>query len=345
MRIRKHVHSWIDDRHGKAKARYYFRRRGCKQVPLPGLPGSPEFEQAYQAALAGTSLPSTVGEKRIRVGSIDALVVAYLNSPGFIALRPSTQQVYRGIIETFAKEHGSKPVAGLTREHIEKMLARKAKTPGAANHWLRMLKTVLKFGVRSGMCANDPARDVEFIKRKIVGFHCWTEDEIAQFEAHHPVGSKARLALALLLYTAQRRGDVVKMGRQHIRNGAIAVVQEKTNKPLMIPIHPALQIVLDATPSEHLTFLTTSYGQPFTSDGFGNWFKKQCDAAGLPKHCTAHGLRKAACRRLAEAGCSANVIASISGHKTLKEVERYTRAADQEKMARAAMAAMVKGVG
>jgi integrase len=271
-RIRKHVHSWIDNRHGLCRARYYFRRRGCKQVPLPGLPGSVEFEQAYQAALAGS--PLLVGEKRIRVGS--ALALAYLNSPGFIALRPSTQQVYRGIIEPFAKAHGDKPLSGLTREHIEKMLARKAKTPGAANHFLRMLKTMLKFGVRSGMVAQDPARDVEFIKRQIVGFHCWTEDEIAQFEAHHPIGTKARLAFALLLYTGQRRGDVVRMGRQHIRNGAIAVTQQKTGVALAIPIHPALRAVIDATPSEgHLTLLTSSYGQPFTADGFGNWFAKQ----------------------------------------------------------------------
>jgi integrase len=344
-RIRPYVHHWIDNRHGRAKGRYFFRRRGFKQVPLPGMPGQPQFEEAYQATLAGTPLPSTVGAKRVRVGSIDALVLTYFGSPAFMALKPSTQQIYRGIVEAFTKEHGSKPLALLTRQHIEMLLARKAKTPGAAAHWLRMIKTLMKFAVRSGMRTDDPARDVEFIQRKIAGFHTWTESEIEQFESAHPVGSKARLALALLLYTAQRRGDVVRMGRQHIRNGAIAVVQAKTGKPLMIPIHPTLQTIIEASPSEHLTLLTTFYGQPFTADGFGNWFRKQCDAAGLPKHCSAHGLRKAACRRLAEAGCSANVIASISGHKTLREVERYTKAADQERMARQGMAAMVKGIG
>jgi integrase len=65
------------------------------------------------------------------------------------------------------------------------------------------------------MRAGDPARDIEYIKRKSAGFRTWSEDEIATFEAHHPVGSKTRLALALLLYTAQRRSDVVRMGRQH----------------------------------------------------------------------------------------------------------------------------------
>ena len=146
----------------------------------------------------------------------------------------------------------------------------------------------------------------------------------------------------MLLYTAQRRSDVVKMGRQHIRAGVVHVRQQKTGTMLAIPVHPSLQAVLDASPSEHLTFLTTAYGKPFTAAGFGNWFRDQCDAAGLPAHCAAHGLRKAACRRLAEAGCSANVIASISGHTTLREVERYTKAADQERMARQGMAAIIK---
>ena len=342
-RIRPYVHHWIDNRHNRAKGRYFFRRRGFKQVALPGLPGSPEFETAYQAAMAGTPLPSTIGAKRIRAGSIDALVIAYFNSPMFLGLASATQATYRGILEGFTREHGAKPLALLTRKHLEAMLARRMATPAAANHWLRLVKTLLRFAVREQLRADDPARDIDYIKRKVAGFHTWNEDEIAQFEAHHLIGSKARLALALLLYTAQRRSDVVKMGRQHVRAGVVHVRQQKTGAMLAIPIHPALQAVLDATPSEHLTFLVTEYGKPFTAAGFGNWFRDQCDAAGLPKHCAAHGLRKAACRRLAEAGCSANVIASISGHTTLREVERYTKAADQERMARQGMAAIIKG--
>jgi integrase len=342
-RIRKYVHSFIDRRYGGAKVRHYFRRRGFKQTPLPGIPGSPEFEQAYAAAMANEPLPSTVGEKRIRAGSIDALVISYFNSPGFLALAPATQATYRGILEGFTREHGSKPLAPLTRKHLAAVLARKMKTPAAANHWLRLIKQLMRFAVREGMRPDDPARELDYIKRKSTGFATWNEDEITQFEAHHPIGSKPRLALALLLYTAQRRSDVVKMGRQHIRNGVVHVRQQKTGAMLAIPVHPALQAVLDATASEHLTFLTTAYGKPFTAAGFGNWFREQCDAAGLPKHCAAHGLRKAACRRLAEAGCSANVISAISGHSSLRLVELYTKAADQERMARQGMAAMVKG--
>lgn len=167
-----------------------------------------------------------------------------------------------------------------------------------------------------------------------------TEDEIAQFEAKHPVGSKARLALALLLYTAQRRSDVVRMGRQHVRAGVVQVRQQKTGSMLAKPLHPALAEIIEATPNNQLTFLTTSFGKPFTAPGLGNWFRDRCNEAYLPRHCAAHGLRKAACRRLAEAGCSANVIAAISGHRTLTEVSRYTKAADQERLARAGVPAI-----
>jgi integrase len=343
MTRRKYVHSFIDDRYGKAKARYYFRRRGHKQVALPGMPGSPAFEEAYAAAMANAPMPTDIGAKRIRAGSIDALVIAYFNSPGFLSLSPATQATYRGILEGFTREHGPKPLAPLTRKHLEAMLARRMATPAAANHWLRLVKQLMRFAVREGMRPDDPARDIDYIKRKTAGFHTWTEDEIAAFEAHHPIGTKARLALALLLYTAQRRSDVVKIGRQHVRASVVHVRQQKTGTMLAIPVHPALQAILDATPGEHLTFLVTEYGKPFTAAGFGNWFRDRCDEAGLPKHCAAHGLRKAACRRLAEAGCSANVIAAISGHTTLREVERYTKAADQERMARQGMAAMVTG--
>src|SRR5262249_9754626 len=172
------------------------------------------------------------------------------------------------------------------------------------------------------------------------GFHGWTDDEIARFEAHHPVGSKARLAHALLLYTGQRRGDVIRMGRQHIRDGVLTITQEKTSVTVPVPVHPQLRAILDATPSEHLPFLVTQRGKPFPGPRFTQWFRNHCNAAGLPKRCVPHGLRKAAGRKLAEAGCTAHEIMAILGHTTLKEAERYTRDFDRAKLARSAMARM-----
>jgi integrase len=170
------------------------------------------------------------------------------------------------------------------------------------------------------------------------GHHTWTEDEIAQFEAHHPIGSRERLAFALGLHTGQRRGDVIRMGRQHIKGDVLRVTQRKTGAALALPIHPELAAVLATVPATQLTFLQTLRGTPFTDHAFSDWFGKACDAAGLSSECTFHGLRKAACRRLAEAGCTVHEIKAISGHASLHEVERYTKAADQMKLARAAMA-------
>jgi integrase len=177
---------------------------------------------------------------------------------------------------------------------------------------------------------------VKRYKSRADGFHTWSEDEIAAFETHHPIGSKPRLALALLLYTAQRVSDVTRMGYQHIRGDRIAVRQQKTDAPLLIPMHPELMRILASAPRDNLTFLISERGEPFAGTSFSNWFGKCCREAGL-KGCTAHGLRKAACRRLAEAGCSVHEIAAISGHKTLKEIERYTREADQARLASQAL--------
>jgi integrase len=174
------------------------------------------------------------------------------------------------------------------------------------------------------------------------GHHTWDESEIAAFEAHHPIGSKARLAFALGLYTAQRRGDVTRIGRQHIRDGVLTVRPEKTKNTtavtLAIPVHPDLQKIIAATPVGHLTLLTTKTGRTYGATVFSEQFRAWCDQAALPRHCVFHGLRKAAARRLAEAGCTAHEIAALTGHASLREIERYTRAADQARMARSAMA-------
>ena len=109
-----------------------------------------------------------------------------------------------------------------------------------------------------------------------------------------------------------------------------------------MPLHPELQAAIEAAPIDNMTFLTARGGGPLTVDGFSGWFKRMCREAGLPARAAAHGLRKAACRRLAELGCSASVIASISGHSTLKEVARYTAAADQAKLARQGIEALTR---
>jgi integrase len=274
---------------------------------------------------------------------VAAIVAEYFDSQQFFTSKSAgTQRMRRGILERFRAAYGDRPMMPLSTEWIEALLD--TKPPHAARSWLVTLRSLCQFAVKRRHLRADPTASVKLRSIKGDGFHTWTEDEIAQFEAYHPIGTKPRLALALLLYTAQRRSDVVRMGRQHIRNGMFTMKQQKTGTELPpIPVHPHLQAVLDATLSEHLTFLVTATGKPYGGNAFSAQFRKWCDAAGLPQRCKPHGLRKAACRRLAEAGCSGPEIMAISGHVTLKELVRYTKAADQAKLARNAMAKAITG--
>jgi len=336
MKLPKYVQAWVDGRDGRAY--YYLRRRGFPRVRLPGLPWSPSFMAAYESALAGPR--TAVGAGRVKPGSVAAVVAEYFDSQSFFTSKsPGTQRMRRGILERFRARYGDRPFALLPAEWIELLLDEKP--PHAARSWLATLRSLCQFAVKRRYVRTDPTANIKQRAIKGDGFHTVTEEEIAQFEAHYPIGSKARLALALLLYTGQRRSDVVRMGRQHIRDGVLTVKQQKTGITLAIPVHPHLQTVLDATPSEHLTFLVTATGKPYGGNAFTEQFRKWCDAAGLPQRCKPHGLRKAACRRLAEAGCSANEIMAISGHATMKELVRYTKAADQARLARNALAKAV----
>ena len=112
--------------------------------------------------------------------------------------------------------------------------------------------------------------------------------------------------------------------------------QLKTGAELSIPVHADLEAIIAESAAGQMTFLTTEFGKPFTAAGFGNWFREQCDMANL-RHCSFHGLRKAASVRLAEAGCTPHEIAAITGHASLKEIVRYTQTADRRRLARSAM--------
>jgi integrase len=333
----KYCHGFID-RHGKP--RWYLRRRGFKRAPLPGLPWSPEF-MAYEAAMAGVGAPRIeIGEARTKPGSFSALAVAYYRSADFTRLSESTKSTYRGIIERLRADYGDNPIARLERRHVAAMIDRRAQTPAAANNALRILRMLMGFALDRGMITVDPTWQVKKIKSKAKGFRAWTEEDIEAFEKTWSIGTKQRLPLALLLYTAQRRSDVVLMGPQHIRGGRLQLRQRKTGTEIDIPIHPELARIIAATPCGDSTFLVTEYGKSRTAPGFTNWFVDSARKAGLPAESTPHGLRKAASRRLAEARRSAHEIMAITGHKTLKEVTRYTEAANRARLADTAIGAL-----
>jgi site-specific recombinase XerD len=318
------------DRHGKR--RYRARRHGLTYY-FTSAPGTDEFLIEYQRWLAGKT---EIGSDRTVSGSVSALIAKYYRSAEWANLSAATQSTYRGILERFRADHGDKPVNRLERHNVRDIVAARANTPAAANNMLRMIRLLMRFAIDEEWRKDDPTLGIKTMRIKSDGFHCWTEEEITTFESRWAIGTSERLALALLLYTGQRRGDVIHMGRQHISKGVIQLVQHKTKARLVIPVHPELQRAMDGTNLGNLTLLCSSHDRPFTAAGFGNWFREACHTANV-RGCSAHGLRKAAARRLAEAGCSPHQIASVTGHKTLKEVERYTKAANQERLAQDAM--------
>jgi len=331
--------TWNIDQRG---ARFVRFRKSSFSTYLSGTPWSESFMRQYAAALDGVKAQTnTIGAERTKPGSINALIVSYTNLV-FPTLKPSTQRVRANILERFRREHGDKPVSGLQHHHIASIIAAKARTPDAANNLRKVLRHLLDHAVDIRMIAANPAIRVKRLKTSGEGIRPWTEEDVAQFTARHPLGSRAYLAMALALYTGQRLSDVVPMGWQHVRGNKIAVRQEKTGTALLIPIVPALAQALAAVPRTNLTFLMTERGAAFTKAGFGNWFRDRCREAGLHQR-SIHGLRKLAATRLADAGCSAHQIAAITGHKTLSEVTRYTRAADQVRLAEQATAMIETG--
>lgn len=324
--------SYYLDRH--KKLRWRFRRTGLPESQTREPFGSEAWWSWYNAALNGT--PAPVGAARTVPGSMTALIVAYYASADFKGLRPATQRTYRGILERYRDQHGSKPVDRLEAKHIRRQMDQMSATPAAANNMLKVLRAVTRFAVDRGLVDRDPTIGVRMLRYRSEGYHTWTEAEVAAFESRWPVGTKQRLAFDLLLYTAQRPGDVRKMTFQQVRAGRVQVRQDKTGQLVDIPMHPRLRLSLDSSGRSEGDIITGMHGRAYADGSFGNWFKKALRAADLG-HCCPHGLRKSASRRLAEAGCSTHQIAAVTGHQTLKEIERYTQAAGRRGLADAAL--------
>lgn len=339
----RYVDSFVDR---TGKARHYFRRPKGKRIPLPGLPGSSEFMAAYQAAYEGREpVSNSYKLGKADDGTFQALVDSYFTDASFLKLRASTSTNRVYAINALLRDFklGGLLVRDLRRDHVKAMFAKKAGVShGAANATLLTLRMLMRYAVEEGWRTDDPTAKLE---RFAVGtHHTWTDEEIAAYEARWPLGTRERTAFALLLYTGQRTSDVAAMRREDIVEGRkIRVAQLKTGAKLVIPVHPELRTAL-----ERWTFfkavIYAPTGEPLSARGLGALMAKAIDEAALPSRCVPHGLRKAAARRLAEAGCTTKQIAAITGHRTLSEVQRYTEAAEQEGLAEAAIVKLTERV-
>src|SRR6185437_2185690 len=246
------------DRH--RRVRRYVRIRGRPKVRIREQIGTPEFMAAYQAALAD-GVQKSRQNRAAAHGSFRAVCIGYYSSSAFIQLDQSTKKWRRHHLDEIARIHGHKPVALLQPKHIRKLRDELQQKPVVANTRLKALRALFSWAVEAELAPHDPTMGVKKLKHVSKGYHSWELHEIEQFEKRHAVGSQARLAMALLLYTAGRREDAVRLGPQHIRDGRLRYRQAKNEGrnpvDLDIPVHPDLMQIIEGTPSKHLTFLTT----------------------------------------------------------------------------------------
>ncbi|WP_461352213.1 tyrosine-type recombinase/integrase [Bradyrhizobium sp. USDA 4454] len=273
----KYTHEFADH---DGKPRYYLRLPGRKRVPLPGMPWSPEFMEAREKAINGSWEAPQLGASRTKPGTVNAALVSYYQSTAFKdGLAKTTQKARRAILEHFREEHGEKRVALMHRTALQTILNKK--TAAAAKNWVKALRGLVEHCISLEMIATDPLLGLKLVKVKSKPHRPWTATDVEQYEKRHAQGTKARLALELLLSTGQARCDVVRMGRQFVRDETLSMSRQKTGVPFDIPVLPSLRRELDLQTNPNLTFLVTEQGKPFTAAGFGNWFRDRCDEAGL----------------------------------------------------------------
>lgn len=199
------------------------------------------------------------------------------------------------------------------------------------------------FAITLDRRGDNPARATKPFRVGGDGFHTLDEEELAQFFKPHKPGTLAHTAVTLMLYTGEARVDAVKLGPKNIQNGKIEYQRQKTQRSggvlVSVPIQPDLAEGLGRLPKDR-PFLTRRKCTRRSGGGFGNLMQRWTeDAKQLQR--SAHRLRQACARRLAEAGATAHKIGAVTGHRTLALVQRYTEVAGREGMADSAIEKLI----
>ena len=318
-------------RHGKIV--WYVRKDDGPRIRIRGEYGTAEFMAAYDVALRG----ETSSAPKVASGTLAWLIEQYQESGDWAKLSPASQSQRRNIFKVVCKTAGAKPYTSVTRQAIVAGRDRRKETPFAANDFLKAMRGLFAWATPDYVKVN-PTDGVEGLGHATAGFHVWCEDEVAAFEARWPIGTRERMALAILLYTGLRRGDAARLGRQHVKNGTITLRTEKTGAVVTLPILPQLAEVIDATKTGDMAFVSTMAGGAMTKESFGNWFRDACRAAGVPG--TAHGLRKLGATRAANNGATEAELEALFGWRGGRMASLYTRNANRAKLARGAVEKM-----
>ena len=310
----------------RSKGRTYFYHR----ITGERLPDDRD-ERAARVLEINRTMKGTA--RKIAPGSLADLVTQYKGAPEFRNLQPQTRQDYGGLLEVLLETWGAFPATSIGRKHILGLRDKYAATPAKANKLVKVLRIVLAFAIDREYTNNNPAKGIKNLPMG-KGHATWPAEAIDKLLATAP--PMMTLACKLGLYTGQREGDCLRMSWHDYDGSYINVVQAKTGTKLRIPVHMELMKALDAQARVSPIILTTATGKPFTCQNFRHHWGAAMKAAGLTG-LVFHGLRYTAAARLAEAGCSLKEIAAITGHKSLSMIAKYSRGADQERLAGAAI--------
>jgi integrase len=333
------------NRHGRLV--WYVRKGDGPRTRIPGEFGTDAFMRAYRAAVDGV-IAAPAAAPKIKTGSLNWLWDRYRETTAWSGLSDATRRARENIMDRVMKTAGTDPYGSITTATVELGRERRSATPAAARNFLDAMRGLFRWARAAQHVTVDPTFGVTNPKRKKgPGFPAWNEEDVARYQAKWPIGTKERLWLDLLLYTGPRRGDVVKLGRQHVStvydkaiDAWIKVISFKTEKggeliEVTIPILPVLQVTLDAGPCSDLAFICGDNSTPLTKESFGNMFRTACDAAKVFGK-SAHGVRKIAATTAADNGATIHQLMAIFGWKTTQMAELYTREANRKRLAREA---------
>jgi integrase len=319
-----HLHKETN-RHGTTV--WYVRVGKGPRVRINGVYGSPEFEEAYQAALRGDAPQPAAKAAR---GSLEWLWMLYRQTPAWTDLALATRKQRERIMHQVIATNGNQPLSKITAGAIQKGIDRRK--PFAARHFVDTMRGMFRWAVSAQHVTSDPTVDKAVAKPETKGFLPWTEDELEKYERRWPIGTRERVMFGVYCYTGLRRGDAAKLGRQHIRDGVITIDTEKTDTRVTIPVLPELAEIIAAGPIGELSIIASKKGQPIRKESLGTLFKKACKAAGIPNK-SAHGIRKAAATRAANNGATVATLEAIFGWEGGQMAALYTKAADRKRLA------------
>jgi len=285
---------------------------------------------AYQAAIAGKE-PSVPAKAANANGTLAWLIDRWKESANWENAAPATRRQRENILKHVIENAGTEPFVRIRTKHIMNGMAKRKDTPFAANNFLKTMKALFKWAVAADYIEQNPAQNVEMMSKATDGFPPWSLADVERYRARWALGTRQRLAFEVLFNTGLRRGDAVRMGRQHVKDGVASLKAEKTGTDLFVPITPTLLEAIDAGPTGDLAFIAGENGRPLSKESFGNYFREWCAEAGAEG--SAHGLRKLRASMMADSGASEKELQAAFGWTSAGMSQIYTRAADRKRLA------------